>query len=31
MQENILFDADQMVESGVGIIAPAGMYAGGCR
>ena len=23
MQENILFDADQMVESGVGIIAPA--------
>ena len=25
MQENILFDADQMVESGVGIIAPTGL------
>ncbi len=31
MQENILFDADQMVASGVGIIAPAGLDAGGCR
>lgn len=31
MQEKILFDADQMLEAGVGIIAPAGMYAGGCR
>ena len=31
MQENILFDADQTVESGVGIIAPADLNTGGCR
>ena len=31
MQENILFDADQMVASGVGIIAPADLNTGGCR
>ena len=29
--KQILFDAEQIAESGVGIIAPAGLDAGGCR